>query len=178
MPVPFFNTLRDERMTNDNPTAELLALNQRLLDAIARADWAAYQELCHPDLTCFEPESRGQLVEGMAFHKFYFDLGSDGRPVQNTMASPRVRMLGDDAALIVYVRLIQRLGPDDCAENHSRRRNPPLASDRRPLATHPFSPLAAGELNILMGGSFSNGTRLSDHRTKGARPARAVAGPS
>ena len=100
-------------MNSQQTDAELLALNQRLLDAIARADWAAYQELCHSDLTCFEPESRGQLVEGMAFHKFYFDLGADGRPVHNTMASPQVRMLGDDAALIAYVRLIQRLGPDD-----------------------------------------------------------------
>jgi hypothetical protein len=97
----------------DQIAAELLALNQRLLDSIARADWAAYQELCHPDLTCFEPEARGQLVEGLAFHKFYFDLGSDGRPCQNTMASPRVRLLGNDAALITYVRLVQRLGPDD-----------------------------------------------------------------
>ncbi|HEX3999880.1 MAG TPA: nuclear transport factor 2 family protein [Pirellulales bacterium] len=94
-------------------TDELLAINQRLLDAIARADWPAYQELCDPALTCFEPESRGQLVEGMAFHKFYFDLGADGRPVQNTMASPRVRLLGDDAALIAYVRLVQRLGADE-----------------------------------------------------------------
>jgi len=100
-------------MPTDPTTAELLALNQRLLDAIGRADWAAYQELCHPELTCFEPEARGQLVEGMAFHKFYFDLGSDGRPVQNTMASPRVRLLGADAALVACVRLVQRLGSDD-----------------------------------------------------------------
>lgn len=93
--------------------AELLALNQRLLDAIAQANWAAYQELCQPDLTCFEPETCGQLVEGMAFHKYYFDLGSDGRPCLNTMASPRVRLLGADAAIIMYVRLVQRLGSDD-----------------------------------------------------------------
>jgi hypothetical protein len=98
---------------DETTTSELLTLNQRLLDAISRADWAAYVELCDPTLTCFEPESRGQLVEGMAFHKFYFDLGSDGRPVQNTMASPRVRSLGPDAALVAYVRLVQRLGADD-----------------------------------------------------------------
>ncbi len=102
----------DEKI-DDKTISELLSLNQRLLDSIARADWAAYQELCHPDLTAFEPEAHGQLVEGMGFHRFYFDLGSDGRPVQNTMASPRVRLLGPDAALIAYVRLTQRLGADD-----------------------------------------------------------------
>ena len=28
-----------------------------------------------PQLTCFEPEARGNLIEGMDFHKFYFDNG-------------------------------------------------------------------------------------------------------
>ena len=27
-------------------------------------------------LTCFEPEARGNLIEGMDFHKFYFDNGN------------------------------------------------------------------------------------------------------
>lgn len=26
-------------------------------------------------MTCFEPETKRQLVEGLAFHKFYFDHG-------------------------------------------------------------------------------------------------------
>ena len=28
-----------------------------------------------PHLTAFEPEARGNLVEGLEFHKFYFDNG-------------------------------------------------------------------------------------------------------
>ncbi len=28
-----------------------------------------------PQLTCFEPEAFGNLIEGMEFHKFYFDNG-------------------------------------------------------------------------------------------------------
>ena len=28
-----------------------------------------------PQLTCFEPEARGYMIEGMDFHKFYFDNG-------------------------------------------------------------------------------------------------------
>jgi Calcium/calmodulin dependent protein kinase II association domain len=28
-----------------------------------------------PQMTCFEQESNGNLIEGLAFHKFYFDNG-------------------------------------------------------------------------------------------------------
>ena len=98
-------------------TDELLALTKRLLDAIVAGDWKAYEELCHPELTCFEPEAHGQLVQGLAFHKFYFDLGSFGSgsgsgPRNTTLASPKVTFCGDDAAIVTYVRLTQKLGPD------------------------------------------------------------------
>ncbi|HZN36998.1 MAG TPA: DUF4440 domain-containing protein, partial [Pirellulaceae bacterium] len=45
-------------------------------------------------ITCFEPEARGQLAAGMAFHKYYFDLpGNPQRPAKNvTMAQPYVRL--------------------------------------------------------------------------------------
>lgn len=32
-----------------------------------------YRRLCDPHLTAFEPEAIGNLVEGLEFHKFYFD---------------------------------------------------------------------------------------------------------
>ncbi len=87
---------------------ELLALNQRLLEAITKADWPTYADLCDPSLTAFEPEGCGQLVEGLEFHKFYFDLGPPSGPRQVTMASPRVRIFGD-VAIVAYVRLNQKL---------------------------------------------------------------------
>lgn len=90
---------------------ELLALNQKLLDAIAGGDWKTYQELCDPDLTAIEPESGGQLVEGLDFHRFYFDLGGIHGRHQTTMTSPRVRLFGE-VAVITCTRLLQRLGPD------------------------------------------------------------------
>ena len=97
----------------DNPaTAEVLELNQRLLEAIGSADWSVYASLCSPDLTCFEPEALGHLVEGMAFHKFYFDLGTAGGARNVTMVAPHVRLLGDAAAIVAYTRLIQRTGAD------------------------------------------------------------------
>ena len=33
-------------------------------------------ELCHDSLTAFEPEANGSLVEGLDFHKFYFNLAN------------------------------------------------------------------------------------------------------
>ena len=92
----------------DAVTQELLQLNQRLLDSIARADWTTYEELCDPSLSAFEPESCGQLVEGMPFHRFYFNLGGVKGEQNTTMASPHVRVMGD-VAVVAYVRLNQRV---------------------------------------------------------------------
>lgn len=88
---------------------ELVALTQKLLDSIARGDWATYAELCDPSLTAFEPEAPGQLVAGLDFHRFYFDLGGIRGPHQTTMCSPQVRLMGD-VAVVCYARLVQRLG--------------------------------------------------------------------
>ena len=90
---------------------ELIALTQKLLDASAVGDWAAYHELCDPSLTAFEPEARGQLVSGLPFHKFYFDLGGIRGRHHTTACDPHVRVLGD-VAVLAYVRLVQKLGPD------------------------------------------------------------------
>ena len=38
-------------------TQDLLALNKKLLDSIAKADWLTYETLCDPSLTCFEPST-------------------------------------------------------------------------------------------------------------------------
>ena len=89
---------------------ELLGLNQRLLAAIAAGDWETYQLLCDPTLTAFEPEARGQLVEGLEFHRFYFALERSTTPANTTMVCPHVRLLGTDAAVVSYVRLVQSVG--------------------------------------------------------------------
>ena len=92
-------------------TAELIQLNQKLLECIAQGDWATYQELCDPSLTSIEPESHGQVVEGLAFHRFYFDLGGIRGPHRTTMCSPHVRLMGE-VAVVTYARLVQRLRPE------------------------------------------------------------------
>jgi len=91
---------------------ELIGLTQQLLDCIGDGNWEAYQDLCHSNLTCFEPEARGHLVEGMRFHKFYFDLGGHLGSHLSTMVSPQVRLLGNEAAVVSYVRLVQLVNED------------------------------------------------------------------
>lgn len=89
----------------------VLQLNRSLLEAIAARDWKTYEHLCDPSLTAFEPEARGQLVEGLAFHKFYFDLPASSGPRNTTVCAPRVRVIGD-VAVVTYSRLTQRAGGD------------------------------------------------------------------
>lgn len=92
---------------------ELLRLTEELLRAIAQRDWATYERLCDPSLTAFEPEACGHLVEGMRFHKFYFDLSRDeARVAQTTIVAPHVRLVGQDVAIVSYIRLIQQVTTD------------------------------------------------------------------
>ncbi|HQU42236.1 MAG: DUF4440 domain-containing protein [Planctomycetia bacterium 21-64-5] len=107
----------------DRQNDEILALNQRLLESILAADWQTYEALCDPSLTAFEPEGRGQLIEGMPFHRFYFDLGPGAEARRVTMASPHVRWLGAEAAVVSYVRLVQKAaegGPVTIATEETR----------------------------------------------------------
>ena len=95
-------------MSHDEATVrELLELSQRLLESIASADWETYRLLCDESLSAFEPESSGHLVEGLDFHRFYFGLGAGQGPVNTTIVSPHVRVMGD-VAVVSYVRLTQR----------------------------------------------------------------------
>jgi calcium/calmodulin-dependent protein kinase (CaM kinase) II len=96
---------------SEKTKSELLQLTQRLLECIAKGDWATYQELCDPSLTAFEPEARSQLVEGMEFHEFYFELGGVKGRHHTTMCSPHVRVMGD-VAIVAYARLVQCVGAD------------------------------------------------------------------
>lgn len=101
---------RDTGMTS--LTEEMLSLSQTLLDAIDQQDWDTYTSLCSADLTAFEPESRGHLVAGMPFHKFYFDLPRGRVTKRSTISAPQVQIFGE-TALVTYVRLIQIKAVDE-----------------------------------------------------------------
>lgn len=85
---------------------ELLALTAQVLDCIAEGDWDTYKRLCHPSLTCFEPEASSHQVEGLDFHRYYFELGAAAKTA-STICGPRVRPLGANAAVVSYTRLLQ-----------------------------------------------------------------------
>ncbi|XP_023716509.1 calcium/calmodulin-dependent protein kinase type II alpha chain isoform X4 [Cryptotermes secundus] len=88
---------------------EIIKMTEQLIEAINTGDYEAYTKICDPHLTAFEPEALGNLVEGMDFHKFYFDnvLGKNCKAVNTTILNPHVHLLGEDAACIAYVRLTQ-----------------------------------------------------------------------
>ena len=92
---------------------EILAINQAMLESVAKGDWATYAQVCSDDVSCFEAESEGHLVEGLPFHRYYFDLDADNSatrsPITVTMARPHLRWLNDNAVVISYTRLTQKL---------------------------------------------------------------------
>lgn len=90
---------------------ELLVLSEQLLQAIDSKDWETYTQLCDVSLTAYEPEALGQLVEGLPFHYFYLNRTTDSAS-QSNICSPSIRMLGDHAACVTYVRLIQGTDAD------------------------------------------------------------------
>ncbi len=95
-------------MNDSKIIKELIALNQKLLDSIANADWKTYKSLCDPKITAIEPEAPGQVVEGLEFHKYYFDLGGPKTKVLTTICHPVIHQNGN-MAVIAYVRLVQKL---------------------------------------------------------------------
>ncbi|XP_042148226.1 calcium/calmodulin-dependent protein kinase type II delta chain isoform X49 [Ixodes scapularis] len=88
---------------------EIVKLTEQLIESINGGDYETYTKLCDPHLTAFEPEALGNLVEGMEFHKFYFDngAGKSYKSQNTTIINPTVHLLGDDAACIAYIRLMQ-----------------------------------------------------------------------
>nr|XP_061807485.1 calcium/calmodulin-dependent protein kinase type II subunit gamma isoform X13 [Nerophis lumbriciformis] len=88
---------------------EIIKITEQLIEAINNGDFEAYTRICDPGLTSFEPEALGNLVEGMDFHKFYFEnlLSKNNKPVHTTLLNPHVHLIGEDAACIAYIRLTQ-----------------------------------------------------------------------
>lgn len=91
--------------------------------------------MCDPAVTAFEPEALGNLVEGLDFHRFYFEnceflrswrfpralwilafdcfdlnppvWSKNSKPVHTTILNPHIHLVGDEAACIAYIRVTQ-----------------------------------------------------------------------
>ncbi|XP_057198448.1 calcium/calmodulin-dependent protein kinase type II subunit gamma isoform X1 [Triplophysa rosa] len=105
---------------------EIIKITEQLIEAINNGDFEAYTRICDPGLTSFEPEALGNLVEGMDFHKFYFEnlLSKNSKPVHTTILNPHVHLIGEDAACIAYIRLTQYMDsqgrPRSCQSEETR----------------------------------------------------------
>uniref|UniRef100_A0AC35U7A7 Calcium/calmodulin-dependent protein kinase n=1 Tax=Rhabditophanes sp. KR3021 TaxID=114890 RepID=A0AC35U7A7_9BILA len=114
---------------------EIVRVTQQLLDSITSRDFDAYTKLCENSMTCFEPETLGNLIEGLDFHKFYFDnnlssnlnsstsssisMSARKQSVHTTLLNPNVHLMGEEGACIAYIRLTQFL--DRNGEAHTRQ---------------------------------------------------------
>lgn len=114
-----------QRLLEPVIAAEVALYTQTLLDAIHAGDFELYEQLTDPGLTAIEAESNGELVKGLAFHKFYFDVALNrrkvaaaaasaaGKPVpipsQSSMApGTEVQLLSGTSAVVAGNRLVQR----------------------------------------------------------------------
>ncbi|XP_035997841.1 calcium/calmodulin-dependent protein kinase type II subunit gamma isoform X11 [Fundulus heteroclitus] len=103
------STVTAKSNTKQSRKQEIIKITEQLIEAINNGDFEAYTRICDPGLTSFEPEALGNLVEGMDFHKFYFEnlLSKNNKPVHTTLLNPHVHLIGEDAACIAYIRLTQ-----------------------------------------------------------------------
>ncbi|XP_052317853.1 calcium/calmodulin-dependent protein kinase (CaM kinase) II beta 1 isoform X24 [Oncorhynchus nerka] len=101
------NTVEDEDVKARKQ--EIIKITEQLIEAVNNGDFEAYAKICDPGLTSFEPEALGNLVEGMDFHRFYFEnlLSKNSKPIHTTILNPHVHLIGEDAACIAYIRLTQ-----------------------------------------------------------------------
>ncbi|XP_056904458.1 calcium/calmodulin-dependent protein kinase type II subunit gamma isoform X15 [Takifugu flavidus] len=120
------NTEEEELKGRKARKQEIIKMTEQLIEAINNGDFDAYTRICDPGLTSFEPESLGNLVEGMDFHKFYFEnlLSKNSKPVHTTILNPHVHLIGEDAACIAYIRLTQYMDaqgrPRSCQSEETR----------------------------------------------------------
>ena len=120
---------------------ELIAINQRLLESILVGDWETYATLCDPSITAFEPEARGELVQGLDFHGFYFDQGGVSGPHNTTMASPHVRHAGRRRGRGLLRAADAADGRRRQGDDVEMRRDARVASHVRRLEARPFPSL-------------------------------------
>ena len=135
-------------MTISPRDQEILAINQAMLESVAAGDWENYSQVCSPEISCFEAESEGHLVEGHAFHRYYFDLASqspkrtDSRQRHHGSASPA---LAQRRCSRGELHPINSNNPQRRTHHIPLLRDKDMATKRRNLVTSARSPLLKPE---------------------------------
>ncbi|KAG8510586.1 Calcium/calmodulin-dependent protein kinase type II subunit beta [Galemys pyrenaicus] len=108
-PMPCLSPTLPGPLPTPTRKQEIIKITEQLIEAVNNGDFEAYAKICDPGLTSFEPEALGNLVEGMDFHRFYFEnlLAKNSKPIHTTILNPHVHVIGEDAACIAYIRLTQ-----------------------------------------------------------------------
>ncbi|XP_069825243.1 calcium/calmodulin-dependent protein kinase type II subunit alpha isoform X4 [Dendropsophus ebraccatus] len=90
---------------------EIIKVTEQLIEAISNGDFECYTKMCDPGMTAFEPEALGNLVEGLDFHRFYFEnlWSRSNKPLHTTILNPHIHLMGDESACIAYIRITQYL---------------------------------------------------------------------
>ncbi|ESO06062.1 hypothetical protein HELRODRAFT_155666 [Helobdella robusta] len=88
---------------------EIIKLTEVVTSAMLRGDFDTFSKLVDPQMTCIQPESNGNLVGGLSFHRFYFDnvLVKNNKIINTFILKPYVHFLSEEAACIAYTRLTQ-----------------------------------------------------------------------
>nr|KAF6346238.1 calcium/calmodulin dependent protein kinase II alpha [Pipistrellus kuhlii] len=92
--------------------------------------------MCDPGMTAFEPEALGNLVEGLDFHRFYFEnlWSRNSKPVHTTILNPHIHLMGDESACIAYIRITHRRRPASGTAGMANGRSSTSIDLGRPLS--------------------------------------------
>ncbi|CAK1553736.1 unnamed protein product [Leptosia nina] len=101
--------------------AEVIKATEVLLDAINNGDYETYSKLCDPHVTSFDPDSLGNLIEGVEFHKFFIDNTPTNIKTNTTILNPRVHLLGEDVAIIAYICVTQSVDSEGRRATHQHQ---------------------------------------------------------
>lgn len=92
-------------------TDEIHRLLLRLLHAIREGDVDTYEEICDENLSCFEPETKGHNINGLAFHNIFMSNSKIEQPYHIELVNPVIKVFGD-TAYAAYT-LIQQVYKDN-----------------------------------------------------------------
>ncbi|NXU68695.1 KCC2A kinase, partial [Horornis vulcanius] len=87
---------------------EIIKVTEQLIEAISNGDFESYTKMCDPGMTAFEPEALGNLVEGLDFHRFYFENRKQLTCfLRDPSHVPCVLASINESACIAYIRITQ-----------------------------------------------------------------------